>query len=159
MGFRQAALLRAAVLDHLPEQHQPSVERKLNAAYAMDALGKLVRELMEINPSATRSLEEGMEETLTMHKLVVPEALRKSLASTNIIESAFPVVETSCQRVKSWREGDHRERWLASALPTAESKFRRIKGYGESPRLMDSLAKMHANNSAKKCLVKTREVA
>lgn len=157
---------RRNVLDHLPEQHQPSAERKLNAAYAMvgykeasDALGKLVRELMEINPSAARSLEEGMEETLTMHKLAVPEALRKSLASTNIIESAFSVVETACQRVKRWREGDHRERWLASALLTAESKFRRIKGYREIPRLIDSLAKMHVNNSAKKCLAKNKEVA
>lgn len=39
--------------------------------------------------SAARNLEEGMEETLTVHKLRMPEMLRESLASTNSIESAF----------------------------------------------------------------------
>ena len=36
---------------------------------AKRALGLLHRELMDLNPSAARSLEEGMEETLTVHKL------------------------------------------------------------------------------------------
>jgi len=31
-----------------------------------------------------------MEETLTVHKLRIPEMLRKSLASTNLIESGRP---------------------------------------------------------------------
>jgi transposase-like protein len=106
----------------------------LLAAYAMvdhtdarRALDQIHRELERINPSAARSLEEGMEETLTVHKLRVPELLRKSLASTNIIESAFSVAEELCRRVKRWREGDHRERWAGSALLLAESKFRRLK--------------------------------
>ncbi|HLJ18355.1 MAG TPA: hypothetical protein VKV15_27945 [Bryobacteraceae bacterium] len=77
---------------------------------------KFHRELERINPSAARSLEEGMEETLTVHKLQMPEMLRKSLSSTNIIESAFSVAEELCRRVKRWREGDHRERWAGSAL-------------------------------------------
>jgi hypothetical protein len=52
-------------------------------AYAMSeyvdakrALERLHRELMELNPSAARSLEEGMEETLTVHRLRVPSQLR-----------------------------------------------------------------------------------
>jgi transposase-like protein len=138
---------RRNILDQLPDEYQPGIERKLLAAYGMTdyaeakkALEQLHRELDRINPSAARSLEEGLEETLTVHKLRMPEILRKSLASTNIIESAFSVAEELCRRVKRWREGDHRERWAASALLLAESKFRRIKGYKEIPKLLTALA-------------------
>ena len=108
------------MLDHLPEEHKPSVKKKLQSAYAMAeyseakrALERLHRELMELNPSAARSLQEGMEETLTMHRLRVPAQLRRTLASTNVIESAFSIVETVCRNVKRWRTGDHIERWFA----------------------------------------------
>lgn len=138
---------RRNVLDQLPEEYQTSIERKLLAAYALveeadarRALDQIHRELERINPSAARSLEEGMEETLTVHKLRVPELLRKSLACTNVIESAFSVVEELCRRVKRWREGDHRERWAGSALLLAESKFRRLRGYREIPQLLNTLA-------------------
>jgi putative transposase len=138
---------RRNVLEQLPEQYQPGIERKLLVAYALTeyadarrALEQLQRELDRINPSAARSLEEGLEETLTVHKLRVPELLRKSIASTNIIESAFSVAEELCRRVKRWREGDHRERWAGSALLLAESKFRRLKGYREMPKLVTALA-------------------
>ena len=57
------------------------VAKKLNAAYAMEeygaakeALNTLHRELMDLNPSAARSLGEGMEETLTVHRLHLPDA-------------------------------------------------------------------------------------
>jgi transposase-like protein len=89
------------VLDHLPDEFQADVRRKLNAAYAMTdyadakrALDRLHRELMDLNPSAARSLEEGMAETLTVHNLRVPEQLRRTLCCTNVIESAFSIVET-----------------------------------------------------------------
>jgi transposase-like protein len=138
---------RRNVMDQLPDEYQAGIERKLIAAYAMTgeadarrALNQIHRELDRINPSAARSLEEGMEETLTVHKLQMPEMLRKSLASTNIIESAFSVAEELCRRVKRWREGDHRERWAGSALLLAESKFRRVKGYKEIPKLLSALA-------------------
>jgi len=138
---------RRNVMDQLPDEYQPGIERKLIAAYAMTgeadarrALDQIHRELERINPSAARSLEEGMEETLTVHKLQMPEMLRKSLASTNIIESAFSVAEELCRRVKRWRAGDHRERWAGSALLLAESKFRRVKGYKEIPKLLSALA-------------------
>jgi len=138
---------RRNVLDQLPDEYQAGIERKLIAAYAMTgeadarrALDQIHRELDRINPSAARSLNEGMEETLTVHKLQMPEMLRKSLVSTNIIESAFSVAEELCRRVKRWRAGDHRERWAGSALLLAESKFRRVKGYKEIPKLLSTLA-------------------
>lgn len=72
---------------------------------AKRALDSLHRELMHLNPSAARILEEGLDETLTVHRLRVPEQLRRTLRSTNVIESAFSIVETVCRNVKRWREG------------------------------------------------------
>ena len=94
---------------------------------------------MGVNPSAARSLEEGLEETLGLHKLHVPAPLRKTLRSTNPIESVFDTVRTACRNVKRWRPGDQRERWICSGLLFAESKFRRIDGYRELPRFIDIL--------------------
>src|ERR1022692_4391697 len=98
---------RRNVLDHPTDEQKPAVAKKLNAAYALEdyaaakqALNLLHRELMDLNPSAARSLGEGMEETLTVHRLHVPMQLRKTLASTNVIESAFSTVETVCRNVK-----------------------------------------------------------
>jgi transposase-like protein len=137
---------RRNVLDHLTEEHRPSVARKLNAAYALQdyaaaklALNTLLRELMDLNPSAARSLEEGMEETLTVHRLHIPPQLRKTLTSTNIIESAFSIVERVCSNVKRWHGGDQRERWVGSGLLAAEKQFRRVQGYKQIPVLLSEL--------------------
>jgi putative transposase len=137
---------RRNVLDHLNEEQQPHVTKKLNAAYAMEgyddakkALNQLHRELMDLNPSAARSLEEGMEETLTVHRLRVPKQLRLTLANTNVIESAFAIVDRVCWNVKRWHDGDQRERWVGSGLLVAEKKFRRIKGHKHIPELLREL--------------------
>ena len=84
--------------------------RVSSCADAKAALEKLHRELLELNPSAARSLEEGREETLTVHRLGLDDLLRCTLATTNPIESAFSVVDRVCGRVKRWRGGDQRER-------------------------------------------------
>jgi len=145
------------VLDHLAEEHQGWVEPKLNEAYAMfeyadarKALDRLHRELAELNPSAARSLAEGLEETLTVHRLRVPTLLRKTLASTNVIESTFSVVETVCRNVKRWRQGDQLERWIASGLLVAERKFRRVRGYREIPQFLNSLSQLSQKGVAKR---------
>ena len=137
---------RRNVLDHLTDEQKPLVAKKLNAAYRMEdhaaaklALTQLHRELMDLNPSAARSLEEGLEETLTVHRLHIPFQLRKSLASTNIIESAFSIVERVCSNVKCWHGGDQRERWVGSGLLVAEKQFRRIQGHKQIPFLLKEL--------------------
>jgi len=137
---------RRNVLDHLTDEQKPAVAKKLNAAYALEeygaakeALNKLHRELMDLNPSAARSLGEGMEETLTVHRLQLPVQLRKTMASTNVIESAFSIVEKVCKNVKRWHGGDQRERWVGSGLLVAENQFRRITGYKLIPILMEKL--------------------
>lgn len=134
---------RRNVLDHLTDEDKPGIATKLNAAYAMadyaaarQALDGLHRELMHLNPSAARSLAEGLEETLTVHRLHVPPQLRVTLASTNVIESAFSIVETVCRNVKRWHAGDQRERWIGSGLLLAEKQFRRVRGHKQIPLLV-----------------------
>src|SRR5208337_3236516 len=142
------------VVDHLPDEHKADVRRKMQNAYAMAdyadakrALDQLHRELMDLNPSAARSLEEGLEETLTVHRLHIPFQLRKSLASTNIIESAFSIVERVCSNVKRWHGGDQRERWVGSGLLVAEKQFRRIQGYKQIPILLRVLESLKPSRS------------
>ena len=137
---------RRNVLDHLTDEQKPEVAKKLNAAYALEdyaaaklALNILHRELMDLNPSAARSLGEGMEETLTVHRLHVPTQLRKTLASTNVIESAFSIVEQVCKNVKRWHGGDQRERWVGSGLLVAQKQFRRVTGHKQIPALIREL--------------------
>jgi putative transposase len=137
---------RRNVLDHLTDEQRPAVAKRLHAAYALEdyaaakqALNMLHRELMDLNPSAARSLGEGMEETLTVHRLHVPMQLRKTLASTNVIESAFSIVEQVCKNVKRWHGGDQRERWVGSGLLVAQKQFRRVTGYKQIPALIREL--------------------
>jgi len=150
------------VIDHLPEEYKADVRRKLQNAYstldyeaAKKALESLHRELMHINPSAARSLAEGMDETLTVHKLGVPLQLRKTLCCTNVIESAFSIVETVCRNVKRWRDGDHIERWVASGLLVAERQFRKVIGYREIPLLLVAMT----SATSKKPIAKGAAVA
>jgi transposase-like protein len=134
------------VVEHLPEKHQSLIRSKLRNAYAMldyseakSARNAVLRQLMDLNPSAARSLEEGAEETLTLHRLRVPATLRRNLSSTNIIESAFSRVETVCRNVKRWQGGDQYLRWVASGLLWAESRWNRIQGYREMPILVKEM--------------------
>jgi len=134
------------VVDHLTEEYQSCVRCKLRNAYAMRdysdakrALDTLLRELMDLNPSAARSLEEGMEETLAVHRLRVPDKLRATLRSTNPIESTFDRVEVVCRNVKRWQGGDQYLRWVASGLLWAESRWNRVHGHREIPILVKEL--------------------
>src|ERR1041384_3305782 len=143
---------RRNVLDHLTEEQKPGVAKRLNAAYALEdyaaakqALNAIHRELMDLNPSAARSLGEGMEETLTVHRLHVPMQLRKTVASTNVIESAFSIVERVCRNVKRWHGGDQRERWVGSGLLVAEKQFHRVQGYKQIPILIRELEALTPN--------------
>jgi len=134
------------VIDHLTAEHQSAIRVKMRNAYQMRdhadarrALDLLLHQLMHLNPSAAKSLQEGLAETLCVHRLRVPNKLRSSLASTNIIESAFSIVDTVCRNVKRWHGGDQYLRWIASGLLWAESRWNRIHGYREMPILMKEL--------------------
>jgi transposase-like protein len=137
------------VREHLPEKHWDELSRQLHAAYnetdydeALKQLKTTARWLERLNPDAAASLREGMEETLTVVRLGVGELLRRTLASTNPIESAFSVAENVTRRVKCWREGDMRQRWCVAGLLRAESKFHRLKGYRHMPQLLRALDRL-----------------
>lgn len=137
---------RRNVKDHLPKQAQGDTDRRIRNAYAMTnyaeaqaELEKIFRQLERVNPSAARSLEEGLEETLTVHRLNVGALLRRTLASTNPIESCLSIVERVAHNVKRWRAGDQPLRWTATGLLEAEKKFRRVKGYRELETLRHRL--------------------
>lgn len=137
---------RRNVKDHLPESHQATIERRMTAAYKMSdykaakaELQAVTHELEKINPSAAHSLAEGLEETLTLHRLQVPDLLRVSLSTTNIIESCLSRVAHVTGRVKRWQGGDHVQRWMATALLEAEKKFRTVKGHRSMKDLMEKM--------------------
>jgi putative transposase len=134
------------VAGYLGDEHQGQLVRRLRAAYGLTkyaAAKKLLMQtvgwLEEINPSAAASLREGLEETLTLHRLRVPEELRRSLRSTNLIENALSVAADLTRRVKRWHGGDMRLRWTAAGLLAAERRFHRIKGCKSMPVLIAAL--------------------
>ena len=137
---------RRNVREYLPESCQRDYDRRMRNAYAMNnyteaqaALEKIFRQLERINPTAARSLEEGLQETLTVHRLGIGAVLRRKLATTNPIESCLSTVQRVARNVKRWREGNQPLRWTATGLLEAEKKFRRIKGYQELLLLKERL--------------------
>lgn len=137
---------RRNVEAHLPDKHHDELRRLLHAAWhetdyerAKRQLLTTVRWLERLSPDAANSLREGMEETLTVVKLGLPELLRQTLATTNPIESALSVTRTVTARVTRWRDGDMRRRWCTAGLLRAEQKFRRIKGFRHLPELARAL--------------------
>ena len=143
---------RRNVEAHLPDKHHDELRQRLNAAYhetnqaqALALLRATAQWLRRISPAAAASLEEGLEETLTVVRLGVPELLRKTLATTNPIESAFSVAESVTRRVKRWRDGDMRERWCVAGLVDAESRFNRVKGHKHLPQFLTALERLVAS--------------
>jgi transposase-like protein len=134
------------LMSHLPKEYHVEYERKLMAVYGMNdykdarsALSSLIKEVGRLSISAANSLEEGFEETLTLHLLALPDALRKSLATTNLIESTFSFVEKIMRNVKRWRNSMQRLRWCSTAFLRAEKQFRRIWGYKSMSVLVSAL--------------------
>jgi len=126
----------------LPKKYRKEAHRRfrnaINCAKHEDAqteLKKLETWLENINPSSAESLRECFSELLTVHRLDVPPLLRKSLHSTNPIESMFAQVSDQTRRIKRMQRGRMAQRWVGSALLHAEKRFRAVKGYLSIPRL------------------------
>jgi len=102
-------------------------------------LDRLYRELRLVNESAAASLAEGLEETLTLHRLDVFPELGVSFKTTNLIESVMSRLEARTHRVTHWRTSDQKLRCCAAALWAMERQFRRIKNYRHLPLLKQAL--------------------
>ena len=137
---------RENVTSYLTKPQQMRWRRKLQAAYAHPlyadakrALLHLVTELAKLNESAARSSEEGLEETLTLHRVNVFVELGTSFKTTNLIESVMARVEATTHRVGRWRTSDQKQRWCAATLLHIEQRFRRVKGVTHLPLLQAAL--------------------
>ncbi len=133
---------RRNVVSYLPKGKQKAFMRALQKAYekpdlegAKEALKRVKRELSIINESAVSSLEEGLEETLTLHRLGLFKELGRSFKTSNCIESLISLIGQKTGRVDYWKNSNQKQRWLATALLDIEPRLNRIRGYKYLPQL------------------------
>jgi len=134
------------VLSHLPESEKANISHAISQAYleydykqSLDKLNMIANNLQHRYPSAAASMREGLEETLTVHRLEVPGLLRKTLSSTNAMESVNATAASIVRRISKWRDGAMLIRHMAAGFIEAERGLRRVPGYRQIPLLTASL--------------------
>jgi putative transposase len=139
---------RENVLSYLAKSEHGRWRGRLQEAYqkptyeeAKTALLKAQQELAQRNLCAAQSLQEGLEETLTLHRLGVFPLLGASLKTTNCLESVMSQVEQICAKVDCWKTSMQKHRWLAAALLAIEPRLNKIKGSVHLPYLRSALQK------------------
>lgn len=137
---------RRNVLEHLPEERKKSVGRTISAAYQSEnpvraerMLAALAGQLEREHPSAAASLREGLSETLTITRLKLPQALSRTLSTTNPIEFINGRIRKTTHNVDRWDGGEMVLRWLAVSLLEAAKTFRKLRGYKAMPLLVAAL--------------------
>ena len=137
---------RQNVVSYLPKSEHSGIRRKMEAAYgkptyaeAKAALDALKPGLKLMNQSALRSLEEGLEETLTLHRLGLMPMLKNSFRTTNCIENVNSLLAQLTHNVRRWTNSSQRHRWVATALLDIEPRLRRVKGYNHLPMLRQAI--------------------
>ena len=117
---------------------RPRLQRAYNRPLYTEALGALKalrRELEDRNQSAASRLAEGLDETLTLHRLGLYGVLGRSLKTTNCLESVNALVEERWAKVDHWQKSSQRHRWLATALLDIEPRRRKVMGSRHRPTL------------------------
>jgi len=151
--FRNRAMIqrcqwhkRENIVSYLPQNRQSYWRRQIQRAYqqpsyakAKAILTKIHQELEDENQSAAASLAEGLEETLTLHRLGVFHLVGQSLKTTNCIESINAMAEQRCGRIDYWKNSDQKQRWLASALLDIEPRLRTLMGAQHLDKLRQAL--------------------
>ncbi len=147
---------RENVVSYLPKSEQSRFRKKLQKAYeekeykhAKSKLSVIRKALLLINESAVSSLDEGLEETLTLHRLGVFERLGVSLKTSNCIESLNSQLARYTRRVSYWKNSNQRQRWVATALLEIEPSLRRIKGFKSLPTLRAKMKAFEQDNNQK----------
>ena len=127
---------RENVVSYLNEHDQNTYRRKLNKAYQADTYKEAKQQLLMIkdeleikNLSSAKSLQEGFEETLTLHRLGLMELFGRSFATTNCIENLNSQLEKYIRKVKIWKNSKQRYRWIASAMLEIEQKMKKVNQY------------------------------
>ena len=131
---------------HLAKRYRPEVHQRFTIALEQTHYAEARQMLLELeawlrtkNESAADSLLEAFEELLTVHRLKVPAWLRKTLLSTNPIESMFSLVRHSERNIKRSRGSAMLQRWLGTVLLYCEQQFRRVKGFAGIPQVMATI--------------------
>ena len=139
---------RENVVGYLAKSEQSAMRKKLQRAYekatyteARTELNRILKSLQQTNLSAAKSLQEGLEETLTLHRLGCFTKVGISLKTTNGIESLLSQVERYCRKVTYWKNSSQKQRWLASALMDIEPRLNRVKGYQHLRLLREAIQK------------------
>ncbi len=134
------------VQGYLPKKQRSEMRKKLQAAYnqtsekaAWKRICKIRDELSIVSENAVNSLTEGLYETLTVHRLGITGLLRKSLRTTNIMESAFSSVRRYMGRVSNFRDEAQIELWITRSILEAERHFRTLRGYRQLRKLRENL--------------------
>lgn len=123
------------VVDHLPQELKDQAKAAMKAAFklsqeeGMKRLETLASWFHQQHPGAAASLREGLSELFTINRLGLPPSLRRSLGTTNIIESPNSGVRMKTRRVSNWQDGSMVLRWAASGFLATEKSFRRLMGY------------------------------
>jgi putative transposase len=137
---------RRNVIGYLPVDDRDAIDRRLAAAFAqpdpntgLAACRNLAQQLDVKHPDAAASLREGLEDMFTVAGLGVTGRLRRSLTNTNCIESMISISRTTTGRVKHWRDGTMKKRWIAAGMLEAERSFRRLKGHADMPALVSAI--------------------
>jgi putative transposase len=134
------------VTEQLPESMRPSVKKTMQQAYrsrsaktAKRLLANLLQRLRSEHPGAAGSLEEGLDETLTVMGFNLPEWLERTLVTTNAIENLIGSFRNLSRRVRRWKDGKMILRWAATALIEASKQFRRLRGHAGMNKLVAAL--------------------
>ena len=142
---------RRNIREHLPKHRQNSIDRQIRDAYASKTAETARKRLRQVGTwlarngeeSAAESLKEGLEETLTVIKLGLPDILRKFFSTTNAIENLMGRIRKVTRNVKRWRSDQMARRWVTAAIDRARDRFHNIKGHKSIPVLVAAL-RVHA---------------
>ena len=137
---------RRNVTDYLPKARRDAIDKRLAQIFAnadadtgLAEAKRLADQLRADHPDAAGSLLEGLDEMFTVARLGITGALRRSLTNTNCIESMIGTVRVVTARVKTWRDGDMKKRWIATGMIEAQRSFRRIRGHNQMPELVAAI--------------------
>lgn len=121
---------------HLAKPYRKEAHRRLSAALEQESYQDARSMLLELekwlrskNESAAESLLEAFDELLTLHRLKVAALLRKTLMTTNPIESMFSTVRHCERNLKRSRSTAMLQRWLGTVLLHCEQHFHRVRGH------------------------------
>jgi transposase-like protein len=127
---------RENVLNYLKDSSKEHYRKRINKAYHADTYQEAKKMLLAIvadleieNSDAAGSLKEGLEETLTLHKLDLIEEFGISFTTTNCIENVNSLMNKHVGKVKYWQNSDQRHRWVACALLEIEQRLRKVDNY------------------------------